>query len=75
MAGLKLTKLPERTPVKLSVTVSPDLKRALDDYAAIYRDTYGTDEQIVDLVPAILRQFLESDRAFWKARRTADGER
>jgi hypothetical protein len=32
MAELKLAKLPDRTPVKLTISVSPELNRALVDY-------------------------------------------
>lgn len=39
MADLKLTKLPDRTPVKLTISVLPDLAKALEDYAAIYEAT------------------------------------
>lgn len=31
---LKLAKLPDRTPVKISITVTPDIAHALADYAA-----------------------------------------
>jgi hypothetical protein len=33
MADPKLPKLPDRTPVKLSISVTPDLHRALLGYA------------------------------------------
>jgi hypothetical protein len=68
MADLKLARLPDRTPVRLTIAISPELKRALDDYAAVYRETYGQDEPVADLVPAMLGLFLASDRAFAKAR-------
>jgi hypothetical protein len=35
MVNLKLAKLPDRTPVKITITVSPDLNRALQAYAAM----------------------------------------
>ena len=41
MAELRLPKLPDRTPVKLSITVSPELHRSLGDYAAAYEQAYG----------------------------------
>ncbi|MGT2466595.1 DUF2274 domain-containing protein [Mesorhizobium atlanticum] len=41
MANLKLGKLPDRTPSKITITVSADLNQALSDYAALYRQTYG----------------------------------
>lgn len=70
MAGIKLGKLPDRTPVKLTFSASPDLKQALDDYAAIYRQTYSTDEPVAELIPVMLESFLATDRAFLKARAT-----
>jgi hypothetical protein len=61
---LKLGKLPNRTPVKLTVTVPPELFRALRDYAACYHETYKEEENVIDLIPCMLRSFLESDRDF-----------
>lgn len=60
MADLKLAKLPDRTPVKLTISVSPDLHGALTAYA----ETYGREEPVAELIPAMLASFLESDRAF-----------
>lgn len=68
MAELKIAKLPDRTPMKLTVTVSPDLMAALTDYAAIYAETYGAPEPVAELVPAMLQAFLQSDRGFMRAR-------
>jgi hypothetical protein len=68
MVDLKLARIPDRTPVKLTITVLPYLHQALQDYARIYAETYGRDEPVSELVPAILSAFLDSDRAFAKAR-------
>jgi hypothetical protein len=68
MADLKLAKLPDRTPVKLTITITPDLQNALKAYAAIYAEAYGSDEPVAELIPAMLMAFLESDRGFAKAR-------
>jgi hypothetical protein len=64
MAELKLSKLPDRIPVKVTLNVPPELHRKLGDYAELYRETYGEDEPVADLIPAMLSAFLESDRAF-----------
>jgi hypothetical protein len=74
MPELKLAKLPARTPVKLTILITPDLHQALSDYAEIYRDTYGEGEAIADLVPFMLQGFLDSDRAFARARQAARRE-
>ena len=69
MSGLKLGKLPDRTPVKITITLGPDLSQALRDYAAIYRTTYGEVESVADLIPFMLSSFLDSDRGFARARK------
>ncbi|PBB32489.1 DUF2274 domain-containing protein [Mesorhizobium sp. WSM3868] len=69
MANLKLGKLPERTPSKITITVSADLSQALNDYAVLYRQAYGESETVAELIPFMLLEFLESDRAFAKARK------
>jgi hypothetical protein len=69
MANLKLGKLPDRTPSKITITVGADLNQALQDYAALYRETYGESETVTELIPFILAEFLEADRAFAKARK------
>lgn len=68
MADLKLAKLPDRTPVKLSMTITPDLHNALQKYAALYAESYGNEEPVVELIPAMLAAFLESDRNFVRSR-------
>ena len=68
MADLKLAKLPDRTPVKLAITITPDLHAGLNEYAALYAAAYGRKEPIAELIPAMLVAFLESDRAFVRSR-------
>ena len=68
MADLKLSKLPDRTPVKLVVSIMPDLANALDDYRTIYNQRYATDEPLAELVPHMLATFLAGDREFARAR-------
>ena len=69
MAELKLGKLPERTLVKLTINMSPDLHRSLAEYAAAYKEAYGQEEPIAELVPAMVARFLESDRQFARRRK------
>jgi len=68
MADLRLARLPDRTPVKLTISVLPDLNQALVEYAALYARTYGRDEPVAELIPAMLAAFLESDRSFTRNR-------
>jgi hypothetical protein len=64
MAELKLAKLPDRTPVKITVSVPPELNKALQTYASVYKETYGQAESVPDLIPFILEDYLRSDRRF-----------
>ena len=72
--NLRLSKLPDRTPVKLSITMSPELNTALQDYCKVYRRVYpGQKESVADLIPYMLDAFIQSDRGFAKARREMNG--
>lgn len=68
MNALRLQKLPDRTPVKLSITILPELHHRLQDYAAAYAEHYGSDEPVAELIPAMLTAFLDSDREFVRRR-------
>lgn len=69
MPDLKLAKLPDRTPVKITITVQPELNAALRQYAEAYRATYGDAEAVSELIPFMLDAFLSSDRGFAKAQK------
>ena len=66
---LRLGQLPDRTPVRMSLAIDPDLASALADYAEIYRQTYGAEEKPETLIPAMLENFLGSDAGFKRARK------
>lgn len=69
MTGLKLGPLPDRVSSKLTITLSPDMKKALDDYATLYERSYGTEERVADLVPYMLEAFLKADHSFRQGRK------
>lgn len=69
MTEIKLGKIPDRTPVKLTIVIPPDIHGWLQDYAAAYAETYGQQEAVTDLIPAMLSAYLESDRNFMRSRR------
>jgi hypothetical protein len=69
MATLRLDKLPDRTPVRYTVSVAPELSRALRDYAEIYRRVHGQKESVEELIPFMLARFVDTDIGFRKARR------
>lgn len=64
MADIKLAKLRDRTPVKMTISIAPELAQALHEYADAYREAYGEAESVNELVPAMLASFLDSDRGF-----------
>ena len=66
---LKLSKLPSRTPVKITSTFPPDVHEALTDYAQMYEQIHGQKEKIEELVPYMIAAFLDADKGFQKARK------
>jgi hypothetical protein len=75
MVDLKLPQPPDRTPAKLTVNVTPELRQALDDYAQVYHATYGLAEAVVDLIPAMLTQFSRKRPRIHEGAYDAEGER
>ncbi len=72
MPSIKLRRLPDRNPVKVTIALSPELNRALGDYAEAYEAAYGQAEPVAELIPAMHAAFLESDREFARARRSRE---
>jgi hypothetical protein len=56
--------LTDRTSVELATTVTPDLHRMLQQYAALCSEAYGREESVADCVPVMLAAFLECHRSF-----------
>lgn len=67
--NLRLGKLPDRTPARLTLALDPETHAALTDYAAIYQATYGHEERAETLAAAMIENFLASDAGFKRARR------
>jgi hypothetical protein len=70
---MKLAKLPDRTPVKMSVVFTPGLAHRLREYADFYAEIYGDKEEVAELIPFMLEAFLESDTGFRKGKRARAG--
>lgn len=65
MAELKLARLPDRTPIKLTLSVCPELKKGLDAYLQLYCTTYDDlDVALADIIPLMLASFLTADKAY-----------
>jgi len=67
--NLRLAKLPDRTPVRLTLALDPETAAALQDYAALYQETYGEAERAETLAAAMIDMFLASDAGFRRARK------
>lgn len=65
--SLKLPRLPERSPVKITTAIDPATYAMLQAYAVLYRETYGVEEHLTELIPYMLKSFLENDRSFVRA--------
>ena len=66
MVDLKLAKLPDRTPVKHTVTVLPALNKRLMLYTTMYNEAHSDaePEELAELIPYMLEAFLDGDRVF-----------
>jgi len=71
---MKLAKLPDRTPVKMSIVLQPSLARRLLEYADFYAETYGSREEVAELIPFMLEAFLDSYTDCRKAKRTTSAD-
>jgi hypothetical protein len=67
---LRLAKLPERTVVKMTIAITPDLSVRLSAYAKLYSETYGQEEPVAELIPYMLSKFIDDDRSFTKRARS-----
>jgi hypothetical protein len=68
MADIRLARLPERTPIKLQIQLTPQLHADLQRYAHLYKEAYGQEEALGDLIPPMLASFLDGDKAFARAK-------
>ena len=66
---MKLAKLPDRTPVKMTIVLTPGLAQRLREYAVFYTETYGNKEEVAELIPYMLEAFLDGDADFKRASR------
>lgn len=67
---LRIAKLTDMKPTKLTLTIDAGLQSGLRDYAKIYAETYGESASIEQLAPVMLQSFLNRDAAFKRARKS-----
>lgn len=61
---LRLGPLPRTESTKLTVSVSAELKAALDDYAGAHSRLHGETVDAATLIPHMLQAFITRDRGF-----------
>jgi len=66
---LRIGKLPDLTPVKLTVSLDREVHQMLEDYARIYSESYGEAVKPSELIPSMIARFLASDNGFKRARK------
>ena len=66
---LRIGKLPDLTPVKMTVSLDREVHRMLEDYARIYDESYGEAVKPAELVPYMIAGFLSTDNGFKRARK------
>lgn len=66
---LRLGPLPKGDTVKISVSLSVELKSLLDRYAELHARTWGEPVEIAALIPHMLAAFVERDRVFQSSMR------
>ena len=67
---LRLGPLPRTEMVKLTITLSIELKAMLDRYAGLHAQAWGEPVDAVVLIPHMLAAFMERDRGFAALRRS-----
>lgn len=63
---LRLGPLPKATLVKLTVTMTAELKSKLERYAEIHSQLHGEKVDAAALIPHMLASFIARDRVFTK---------
>ena len=66
---LRLGPIPSKEYVKLTITLSTQLKADLNRYAEVHAKTWGTAVDTAALIPHMLESFIARDRGFRKAGR------
>lgn len=67
--ALRIGKLPDLTPVKMTVSLDREIHEMLEDYARIYGESYEEAVKPAELVPSMIAGFLASDNGFKRARK------
>ena len=67
--ALRIGKLPDLTPVKMTISLDREVHEMLEDYASIYGESYGEAVKPAELEPSKIAGFLATDNGFKRARK------
>ena len=73
-ATLRIGKLPDLSPVKVTVSMDREVHEMLEDYARIYSESYGETVKPAELIPSMVAGFLSTDNGFKRARKALKNE-
>ena len=68
MTALRLGPLPKTETLKLTISLTVELKAQLDRYAELHSQTWGETVDAIALVPHMLEAFMARDRGFRQSR-------
>jgi len=66
---LRIAKLPDLRPVRMTVSLDREVHEMLEDYARIYGESYGETVKPAELIPSMIAGFLATDIGFKRARK------
>ncbi|MBS7701979.1 MULTISPECIES: DUF2274 domain-containing protein [Hyphomicrobiales] len=70
---LSLGPVPKAETIKLTITISVQLRADLDRYAALHSELHGTVVDALTLAPLMLETFIARDKGFRAARPSLGG--
>jgi len=68
--SLKIGPIPDRAPVKLTLSLAPETHAALAEYAALHAKAHGGETPVAELAAIMIEHFLAADAGFRRARKS-----
>jgi hypothetical protein len=68
-ATLRLGPIPKATPVRITIVVTAEFKSQLERYAELHARVWGDAIDAAELIPHMLRSFVDGDKAFRRAQK------
>jgi hypothetical protein len=68
-AMLRLGPIPKVTPVRITIVVTAEFKSKLERYGELHARAWGDAIDVAELIPHMLRSFVDGDKAFRRAQK------